>query len=182
MVKRGRASHHHRSVVFFVRFFLRMHAHNLCFTFHTYYQVDFTTLSTESLYKYVAYFDLVPAIWPPPQSADDPPPPVALLDSARMASRGPSPRSNASNSQSPSRGRLRRSWMPGGRSRSNSEEVGKKSTMQAWVMTEETASEYNPTFLRNGEKVNTVMPQVTVTDLLILLSRSPNSGTRMVQF
>lgn len=104
------------------------------------------------------------------------------LPPPQPASRGPSPRSNASNSQSPSRGRLRRSWMPGGRSRSNSEEVGKKSTMQAWVMTEETASEYNPTFLRNGEKVSTVMPQVTVTVLLILLSRSPNSGTRMVQF
>lgn len=56
-------------------------------------------------------------------------------------------------SQSPTRGKLRRSWLPGGgRSRSNSEaNSGAKS--EAWVLSEETHAEYNPSFLRNGEKV-----------------------------
>jgi hypothetical protein len=82
------------------------------------------------------------------------------LPPPQPASRGSSPRSNASNSQSPTRGRVRRSWMPGGRSRSNSGEVGQKHAMQAWVMTEESTSEYNTTFLKNGEKVSTVMSQI----------------------
>lgn len=73
-----------------------------------------------------------------------PPPPVP-----RPSSRGPSPKN-----QSPNRGRLRKSWMPGGRSRSNSFEVSSPNAqMQAWIMTEEINSEYNPSFLKNAEKV-----------------------------
>ncbi|POR31776.1 Uncharacterized protein TPAR_08019 [Tolypocladium paradoxum] len=58
-------------------------------------------------------------------------------------------------SQSPSRGRLRRSWRPGGgRSRSNSTDVSNGSKSYAWVMSDEAAqAEYNSTFLKNGEKV-----------------------------
>lgn len=60
-------------------------------------------------------------------------------------------------SQSPSRGRLRRSWLPGGgRSRSNSVEVtgkGKNSSL-AWVLSDDTQAEYNTSFLKNGEKVS----------------------------
>ncbi|XWW99785.1 hypothetical protein V2A60_007797 [Cordyceps javanica] len=75
-----------------------------------------------------------------------PPPPVP-----RPPSRGVSPMGA---NQSPNRGRLRKSWMPGGRSRSNSVEVSSSNAkMQAWIMTEENISEYNPSFLRNGEKV-----------------------------
>ena len=61
-------------------------------------------------------------------------------------------------SQSPSRGRRRRSWLPGGRSRSNSVEVTGKgqNTSYAWVMSDDTQAEYNPSFLKNGEKVSSV--------------------------
>ena len=57
-------------------------------------------------------------------------------------------------SQSPTRGRLRRSWLPGGgRSRSNSIEVSNASNVAAWVMSDDTQAEYNATFLKNAEKV-----------------------------
>lgn len=80
---------------------------------------------------------------PPPM----PPPPVP-----RPTSRGPSPKNG---SQSPSRGRIRKSWMPGGRSRSNSVDVmSPAAKMQAWIMTEENTSEYNPSLLKNAEKVS----------------------------
>ncbi|TQS32856.1 hypothetical protein Golomagni_06817, partial [Golovinomyces magnicellulatus] len=67
----------------------------------------------------------------------------------------PSPHkaSPQSASQSPSRGRIR-SWMPGGgRSRSNSIDVSQTSNMQAWIMSEDQPTEYNTSFLNNGEKV-----------------------------
>ncbi|KAM0305155.1 hypothetical protein ACHAPM_001529 [Fusarium culmorum] len=56
-------------------------------------------------------------------------------------------------SQSPSRGRLRRSWLPGGRSRSNSMDVSNANTSTAWVLSDDTQAEYNASFLKNGEKV-----------------------------
>ncbi|KAM5355955.1 hypothetical protein ACJ41O_002601 [Fusarium nematophilum] len=56
-------------------------------------------------------------------------------------------------SQSPSRGRLRRSWLPGGRSRSNSIEVTGANSSSAWVLSDDTQAEYNASFLKNGEKV-----------------------------
>jgi hypothetical protein len=59
-------------------------------------------------------------------------------------------------SQSPSRGRLRRSWLPGGRSRSNSMDVSNKNTSTAWVLSDDTQAEYNASFLKNGEKVSDV--------------------------
>lgn len=67
----------------------------------------------------------------------------------------PSPSAAKDGSQSPSRGRLRRSWLPGGgRSRSNSTEVQSANKSYAWVMSEEAAQvEYNPSFLKNAEKV-----------------------------
>ena len=61
--------------------------------------------------------------------------------------------------QSPSRGRLRRSWLPGsgGRSRSNSADVtGRRGTSKkpyAWIMTDGPQTDYNPAFLQKGEKV-----------------------------
>ncbi|KAJ6790383.1 hypothetical protein PWT90_04221 [Aphanocladium album] len=85
----------------------------------------------------------VPDIGAPPAM---PPPPIP-----RPSSRGVSPKSGG---QSPNRGRIRKSWMPGGRSRSNSIEVSSpQAKMQAWIMTEENTSEYNPSFLKNAEKV-----------------------------
>lgn len=68
----------------------------------------------------------------------------------------PAPRAPVSpgGSQSPSRGRNRRSWMPGSRSRSNSVEVSQKTGPQgAWIMGEDVKTDYNTSFLRNAEKV-----------------------------
>ncbi|KAH8120709.1 hypothetical protein DFH11DRAFT_85339 [Phellopilus nigrolimitatus] len=53
--------------------------------------VEFSSLPTPSLYRYIIHHDLVPVIYPTPLTADDPPPPAALLDPARMASRAPTP-------------------------------------------------------------------------------------------
>lgn len=55
--------------------------------------------------------------------------------------------------ESPTRGRLRRSWMPGGRSRSNSVDVSAQSAANAWVLSDDTRAEYNASFLKNAEKV-----------------------------
>ncbi|KAL0939232.1 choriogenin hminor [Colletotrichum truncatum] len=53
------------------------------------------------------------------------------------------------------RGRLRRSWLPGGgRSRSNSQDVtGVSHNSQAWVLSQDTVGDYNTSFLLNAEKV-----------------------------
>ncbi|KAG6306419.1 hypothetical protein E4U45_007155 [Claviceps purpurea] len=60
-------------------------------------------------------------------------------------------------SQSPTRGRRRRSWLPGSgaavRSRSSSVEVGQKHTPEAWIMSDGAQPEYNPVLLKNAEKV-----------------------------
>lgn len=55
--------------------------------------------------------------------------------------------------QSPTRGRLRRSWLPGSQSRSNSIEVTNTNITNAWVLSDDAQTEYNTTFLKNGEKV-----------------------------
>lgn len=56
-------------------------------------------------------------------------------------------------SQSPTRGRLRRSWLPGGRSRSNSMDVSNEIKSAAWVMSDGSQAEYNASLLKNAEKV-----------------------------
>lgn len=55
--------------------------------------------------------------------------------------------------QSPTRRKLRRSWMPG-RSRSSSMDANHANKMAAWVMSDGSKAEYNTAFLTNGEKVN----------------------------
>ncbi|KAM3562370.1 hypothetical protein MY1884_001869 [Beauveria asiatica] len=97
-----------------------------------------------------------------------PPPPVP-----RPSSRIASPKNV---NQSPSRGRLRKSWMPGGRSRSNSVDVSSPSAkMQAWIMTDENNSEYNPSFLKKGEKVPELWNEIG-TVLVYLYPRSSGCG------
>ncbi|GKT55312.1 choriogenin Hminor [Colletotrichum tofieldiae] len=84
-------------------------------------------------------------------------PPGARTNTGSSQNTLQTPGSNES--QSPTRderrGRLRRSWLPGGgRSRSNSQDVtaaGKNS--QAWVLSPDTPGEYNTSFLLNAEKV-----------------------------
>lgn len=88
---------------------------------------------------------------PAPQ---DPKP--SRISSLPLGTQSAAPQSDGG-SQSPSRGRLRRSWLPGGRSRSNSVDVtgkGGQSSSFAWVMSDDTQAEYNPSFLKNGEKVS----------------------------
>lgn len=69
----------------------------------------------------------------------------------------PSSQQSSDGNQSPvhgeSRGRLRRSWMPGGRSRSNSHDLGRPETSGAWIISSEKQAEYNTAFLLNGDKV-----------------------------
>mgnify|MGYP000874971612 CR=1 FL=1 len=62
---------------------------------------------------------------------------------------------NPERPDSPGRGRNRRSWFPGGRSRANSADVKANQPKSfAWVMSDDAAqAEYNPAFLRNGDKV-----------------------------
>ncbi|KAF7546632.1 hypothetical protein G7Z17_g8294 [Cylindrodendrum hubeiense] len=74
--------------------------------------------------------------------------------SSRVPSSNLNPRPGSSKgAESPSRGRLRRSWMPGGRSRSNSVDVSGQSAANAWVLSDDTHAEYNASYLKNAEKV-----------------------------
>ncbi|GBE78720.1 hypothetical protein BKA93DRAFT_730868 [Sparassis latifolia] len=41
--------------------------------------IDFTTLPTAALYKYLVQYDLVPEIYPSPLGTEDPPPPSSVL-------------------------------------------------------------------------------------------------------
>ncbi|KAK1451822.1 choriogenin Hminor [Colletotrichum melonis] len=72
---------------------------------------------------------------------------------------GSSHHTGSNESHSPTRderrGRLRRSWLPGGgRSRSNSHDVSAAiKNSQAWVLSPDTPGEYNTSFLLNAEKV-----------------------------
>ncbi|KAH8884519.1 hypothetical protein GQ53DRAFT_661811 [Thozetella sp. PMI_491] len=52
-----------------------------------------------------------------------------------------------------SRGRLRRSWLPGGRSRSGSVDLGKGKSGGIWVMSPGGTAEYSAAVLTNGDKV-----------------------------
>lgn len=58
--------------------------------------------------------------------------------------------------QSPTRRKLRRSWMPG-RSRSNSIDANHANKMAAWVMSDGSKAEYNTAFLVNGDKVKSAI-------------------------
>ena len=53
--------------------------------------MDFSTLPVEALHRYLAQYDLIPAVHPSPLSVHDPPPPPSLLGPIRGSSRGGSP-------------------------------------------------------------------------------------------
>jgi hypothetical protein len=53
--------------------------------------MDFSTLPVEALHRYLAQYDLIPAVYPSPLSANDPPAPPSLLEPNRSSSRVPSP-------------------------------------------------------------------------------------------
>ncbi|KAM0258414.1 hypothetical protein ACHAQJ_003891 [Trichoderma viride] len=79
--------------------------------------------------------------------------------------------------QSPTRRKLRRSWMPG-RSRSNSMDANHANNMEAWVMSDDTKVEYNTAFLKNGEKV----PELWNENGAVLVYLYPKSSGRGPSF
>ncbi|EHK17476.1 uncharacterized protein TRIVIDRAFT_112703, partial [Trichoderma virens Gv29-8] len=80
-------------------------------------------------------------------------------------------------SQSPTRRKLRRSWMPG-RSRSNSMDANHGNNLAAWVISEDNKTEYNPAFLKNGEKV----PELWNENGAVLVYLYPKSTGRGPSF
>ncbi|KAG8170070.1 hypothetical protein KVR01_000815 [Diaporthe batatas] len=64
----------------------------------------------------------------------------------------PRPMSKQSNDGSDSRGRLRRSWLPG-RPSSGSKDLKKMSPSKAWILSADNQADYNTAFLANNEKV-----------------------------
>lgn len=55
------------------------------------WQVDFTTLSRDTLHRYLVHYDLVPPVYPSPLTASDPPPPASLFDTPNFSATPPPP-------------------------------------------------------------------------------------------
>jgi len=106
-------------------------------------------------------------------------PPGAMTNTGGSQTAPRNPRSNES--QSPThddrRGRLRRSWLPGGGgSRSNSQDVtAANKNFQSWVLSPDTPGEYNTSFLLNAEKVPELWNE-NGNVYVYLQPRSSNSG------
>jgi hypothetical protein len=84
-------------------------------------------------------------------------PPMASNRNVSAAAATDSRPGSSGGSQSPTRenekrGRLRRSWFPGGRSRSNSQDMRSAPTSTAWTLGPNKA-DYNTSFLDKGERV-----------------------------
>ncbi|KAK3383265.1 hypothetical protein B0T24DRAFT_673159 [Lasiosphaeria ovina] len=62
-------------------------------------------------------------------------------------------RSQSNNSSDGDKRKSRKGWLTGGRSRSNSADLGKDKGMRAWIMSPDTLSDYNVAALMNGEKI-----------------------------
>lgn len=74
----------------------------------------------------------------------------------------PAAESEESGSAHEARGRLRRSWLPGGQSRSGSADLGKSRNAGAWIMSPGGTAEYSLSTLINGEVViSTPLPLVS---------------------
>ncbi|KAI1421070.1 hypothetical protein F5Y12DRAFT_787781 [Xylaria sp. FL1777] len=98
------------------------------------------------------------------------PPPVAATAVARPGS--------SNGSQSPTRdserrGRPRRSWLPGGRSRSRSVDTRQQDMAAAWILGQN--SDYNTAFLANSEKVPELWNESG--DVLIYLDPKGSNGS-----
>lgn len=80
-------------------------------------------------------------------------------------------------SDSESRGRVRRSWLPGGgRSRSGSKDLKKMSASKAWILAPDSQADYNTYFLANREKV--YLLEYQVLDYMLTADRFRNYGTK----
>ncbi|KAI5864959.1 hypothetical protein GGS23DRAFT_556916 [Durotheca rogersii] len=89
----------------------------------------------------------------PPLNRSDPPSGNLAISAAAVALSRPG---SSNGSQSPTReserrGRLRKSWLPGARSRSHSRGQAKATGATAWILGQN--ADYNTAFLANGEKV-----------------------------
>ncbi|KAI1776509.1 hypothetical protein F4818DRAFT_351492 [Hypoxylon cercidicola] len=89
---------------------------------------------------------------PPPTRSGPPSGNLTVSTAAPVLSRpGSSNGSQSPNRDSERRGRLRRSWLPGGRSRSHSRSQTKVTTSAAWILGQN--ADYNTSLIANGEKV-----------------------------
>ncbi|KAI0543135.1 hypothetical protein GGR58DRAFT_496599 [Xylaria digitata] len=98
------------------------------------------------------------------------PPPLAAAAAPRPGS------SNGSQSptrNSEQRGRPRRSWLPGGRSRSQSTDARRQDTAAAWILGQN--SDYNTAFLANGEKIPELWNESG--DVLVYLDAKGSNGS-----
>ncbi|GAW12281.1 hypothetical protein ANO14919_016440 [Xylariales sp. No.14919] len=98
------------------------------------------------------------------------PPPVAAAAGSRPGS--------SNGNQSPTRdgerrGRPRRSWLPGGRSRSQSTDTRQQETPAAWILGQK--SDYNTAFLANGEKIPELWNESG--DVLVYLDPKASNGS-----
>ncbi|KAI0387252.1 hypothetical protein F5Y04DRAFT_428 [Hypomontagnella monticulosa] len=112
----------------------------------------------------------------PPTTRSTPPSGNLTVSTTAAVAAGSRPGSS-NGSQSPTRegerrGRLRRSWLPGGRSRSQSQGRVKVPSSAAWILGQN--SDYNTSFLANGEKVPELWNDGG--DVLIYLDAKGNGG------
>lgn len=66
-------------------------------------QIEFNALPTETLYGYIAHFELIPEVRPSPLLANDPPPPLHLQDPMRYGSKNYSPQPTTTPANRPRR-------------------------------------------------------------------------------
>ncbi|KAI0443303.1 hypothetical protein F4803DRAFT_515605 [Xylaria telfairii] len=113
---------------------------------------------------------------PTARSLADPESQVASTTAAVAAATRPA---SSNGSQSPTRdscerrGRPRRSWLPGGRSRSQSTDIRRQDTPAAWILGQK--SDYNTAFLANGEKVPELWNENG--DVLVYLDPKGSNGS-----
>ncbi|TFK57720.1 hypothetical protein OE88DRAFT_1641283 [Heliocybe sulcata] len=50
------------------------------------HKVDFSSMPTEALHRYLAHYDIIPRIYPSPLTPEDPPTPASLLNCQRRSS------------------------------------------------------------------------------------------------
>ncbi|KAL2023222.1 hypothetical protein VTK56DRAFT_3345 [Thermocarpiscus australiensis] len=93
-------------------------------------------------------------------SAQSPAAAVASVDAARAVSNPvdgrPQSKPSSEGSSPPNtaeKKKVRKSWFPGGGSKSNSHDAGKSTGSEAWVICPDSRVDYNTAFLVNGEKV-----------------------------
>ncbi|KAK2610484.1 hypothetical protein N8I77_003911 [Diaporthe amygdali] len=89
----------------------------------------------------------------------------------------PRPMSKQSNDGGDSRGRLRRSWLPG-RPSSTSKDLKKMSASKAWILSADNQADYNTAFLTNNEKV----PELWTEHGDVLVYLSPKTSGKGPSF